>query len=99
MVLQVGLQAQPQFQALVELRRLRCHVRVMEGVLVRLGGLSPAVAPDGGGPPDQVPAVDVIAGIDPLPRLLVLVEARIQPPVDTGTVQIPQLVPVDAPGR
>lgn len=96
MSLQVGLQAQPQFQALVELRRLRCRVRVVERVFVRLGCLGPAVAPDGGGPSDQVPAVDVIAGVDPLSCLLVLVESRIQPPVDAGTVQVHEFAAVNA---
>lgn len=68
----------------------------MEGVFVRPGCLSACVAPDGGGPPDQVAAVYVVAGVDPLPRLLVLPQSGVQPPVDPGAVQVHQPVPVDA---
>ena len=46
-VLQVGLQAEPEVQALVELGRLGGGVRVVEGVLVGPGGFLPGVAPDG----------------------------------------------------
>lgn len=47
-----------------------------------------------------MPSVDVVPGIDPLPRLLVFQQARVQPPVDAVPVQVHELPPVDSePGH
>ncbi|KQO02132.1 hypothetical protein ASF21_16020 [Arthrobacter sp. Leaf234] len=40
-------------------------------------------------------AVDVVACVDPLPRLLILRQPRVQPPVDTGPVKVQELRPVN----
>jgi hypothetical protein len=94
-LLQVVLAAQPQLHALVELGRLRCGVRVVEGVRVGLLGLGDAVTPDGRRPSHQVPAVEVVPGVDPLPRLLVRGKPGVQPPVDSCPVQVHEFLAVD----
>jgi hypothetical protein len=65
---QVGFQTQPELEALVERRRLRGCVRVMEGVLVDPRCFTSAVTSDGAGPADEVPPVDVIARVERYPR-------------------------------
>ena len=45
-VQQIGLQTQPELQALVELGGLRCRVCVVEGVFVGLGGFCMGITPD-----------------------------------------------------
>ena len=45
-VQQIGLQTQPELQALVELGGLRCRVCVVEGVFVGLGGFCTGITPD-----------------------------------------------------
>lgn len=59
-VLQVGFQAEPELEALVECGRLWGCVGVVEGVFVRLGSFLAGVAPDGRGSSDRLP-LSVIA--------------------------------------
>lgn len=45
-----------------------------------------------------MPAVHVVPGVHPFAGLLVLRQARVRPPLDAGTVQVHQLLPVHTQG-
>lgn len=67
----------------------------MEGVLIGLGCLRSGIAPDSGGTADQVTAIDIVACVKPLPGLLVFSQSGVQTPLDSGPVQVHQLLAID----
>ncbi len=76
-------EAEPELFRLVKGSGLRGGVGVGEGVVIRSPGCH-CVAPDWVLAPDEVPAVEVVSGVDGFPGLFIKRDTRVEVPVVTS---------------
>ncbi len=90
----VVFEAEPELFRLVEARRLRGGVRVVEGV-----GVGPRrdrrLAPHRVAAAHEVPAVEIVAGVDRRAGLPVGGDAVVEPPLVAAAIEVEQRRPVD----
>ena len=78
---------------MVEGSGLRGGVGVGDGIVIRLPGCR-LVAPDGVLAPDEMPAVEIVSGVDGLSGLFANRDTRVEVPVVTS-VNVNELIAVD----
>ena len=87
------LEAEPELFRLVKGSGLRGGVGVGEGIVIRSPGCR-RVAPDRVQAADEVPAVEVVSGVDALPGLFVKRDPRVEMPA-LASVNGNEAIPVD----